>query len=229
MTAQGWPENGELQQALLEAGYSIDAGELEHGIYGLTTKAAVQAFQQAHQLRQDGLAGPETWRALTSGGADSRYTVAGWRCEPSSARPGLVDVLRVAVGEIGVHEEPDGSNAGPRVELYTAPQRGIPWCAAFVSWCYRASEPPAPFGRIFSAVGILDWGRAHGRLVEAGAALQPGDVWIIARADGHGHTGLVAADLGGGQLATIEGNARNAVRGLVRARAALTGFVRPIA
>ena len=86
-----------------------------------------------------------------------------------------------------------------------------------------------PFGRpLGSALKVRDWGQANGRLVAAGDPVLPGDVGCILRAGGHGHVVLVACDLGGGQIATVEGNAGNACRGLLRAREAFAAIVRPI-
>jgi hypothetical protein len=168
------------------------------------------------------------WALLHPNGTQSRYTAPGWRCAPSEARAEVRRILEVAVGEIGVVERPDASNRGPRVDVYTAPELGIPWCAAFVSWCYAHAEKGSPFGRLLSALRFRDWGAAHGRTLGASALPQPGDVFVIPRGDLHGHVGLVAGLAPDGRMLTIEGNAGNAVRGLVRARAAVTAVVRPM-
>lgn len=47
-------------------------------------------------------------------------------------------VIRVATQEVGVEEDPIGSNTGPRVRDFQAatslPGTGWPWCGAFVQW-----------------------------------------------------------------------------------------------
>lgn len=51
----------QLQQALKEKGFN--PGTID-GVFGLGTKAAVRAFQQANKLEADGLVGKQTWNAL---------------------------------------------------------------------------------------------------------------------------------------------------------------------
>lgn len=222
--AINYPTNGDLQQALVEAGYSISHDELDSEIYGVTTRRAVEDYQRRTGLSIDGVAGPQTWAALKRG-AGSVFVAPGWRSDERNARASVVEVVRVAVGEIGQHEDPPGSNRGARIDVYARGHLGTPWCAWFASWCYRVAG--APFGTIGSAWGLYEWAKAHGRLVTA--PLQPGDVAIIRRAGGHGHVGIVVADLGGGKIATVEGNSANAVRGRVRAVGDFTDYARPVA
>ncbi len=51
----------ELQTLLTAAGFS--PGPID-GIFGPRTRAAVLAFQKSKNITQDGIVGPETWRAL---------------------------------------------------------------------------------------------------------------------------------------------------------------------
>jgi peptidoglycan hydrolase-like protein with peptidoglycan-binding domain len=51
----------QLQQALKDQGFN--PGSID-GVFGLGTKAAVRAFQQANKLEADGLVGQQTWNAL---------------------------------------------------------------------------------------------------------------------------------------------------------------------
>jgi len=231
---------GSIQQALVEAGENVSADELASGVFGPSTELAVRDFQarhvdaNGHALGEDGIVGPGTMWALlhpNGGGPGARFTAPGWRCEPSEAREAVRRVLEVAVGELvlGVTEQPDGSNRGPRVDVYTAPDLGIPWCAAFVSYCFaRGVDAGSPFGRILSALKMRDWAAANSRLLGIAALPQPGDVFIILRGDLHGHVGLIVGNTPDGRMLTIEGNAGNAVRGLIRARASVTAIARPI-
>lgn len=233
--AQGDPI-GNLHQALLEAGYAIEPAEAAASRFGSSTLAALRDFQarhtgpDGHALEDDGIAGPATLWALEHPGGGERLIVPGWRCAPSEARPALVAVLSLAVGELGasVRESPPGSNRGPRVDLYTAPELAIPWCAAFVSYCYRACEGGSPFGRRLSAMSLYVWGENRGRVIGDEEPLEPGDLFVTLRGNGHGHTGIVASILDGDRFCTVEGNAGNAVRGLIRKRSGVTAIVRPV-
>lgn len=227
---------GTIHQALVEAGEPVAADELAAGLFGESTLAAVRDFQarhvgqDGHALAEDGIVGPGTlWALLHPNGGANRYTAPGWRCSPSECRSAVRRIVEVAAGEIGVTEQPDGSNRGARVDVYTTPDLGIPWCAAFVSWVFlRGAEDGSPFGRVLSALKMRDWAAANGRLLGDAALPQAGDVFVVLRGDLHGHVGLVIGTATEGRMLTIEGNAGNAVRGLIRARSSVTAIVRPI-
>jgi hypothetical protein len=79
----------ELQALLVRAGHAVKVD----GDYGTATKDAVKAFQQAAGITVDGVAGPETVRAL-----------AAWRVAPEE-RPGeerVTDVREVRDAAKGV-------------------------------------------------------------------------------------------------------------------------------
>jgi CHAP domain-containing protein len=141
--------------------------------------------------------------------------------------PGL-RALAVATGELGVAEEPPGSNDGARIASYRSAvagsYAGAPWCAYFVSWAAReAGMPLGDAGEGFGAVEqIADWAARTGRLVPAGSAPSPGDLILF----GGRHVGIVESVSPDGSLTTIEGNEGNAVRRVERAAGEATGFVR---
>lgn len=160
----------------------------------------------------------------------------GWRCAPSEARPQLVQVLKDAVACIGMREEPLGSNTGPQVSVWLEKAHadpGDPWCASFATALYQRIDP-APIPRLASAYKIHQFALERGLFVPAGAALLPGDLCGLFRPseDGQpsyrGHVGMVVADLGDGQIATVEGNVHSYVRGLVHPRSAWQWFARPL-
>jgi N-acetylmuramoyl-L-alanine amidase len=59
----------DIQRRLLELGAVLDPAELD-GRFGASTDRAIRAFQDARNLRVDGLVGPDTWGQLVE---------AGWR------------------------------------------------------------------------------------------------------------------------------------------------------
>lgn len=231
---------GRVQQALLEAGYDVPNDERIAVHFGSGTYDAVRAFQVSHlgpsgvPLTEDGIVGDQTWWALQHPGGHTNYTVPGWRYDLSIVRAEVRPALETAVGEIGTCEQPDGSNDGPRIRLYTAPDFiGSPWCALFASWCFAKLDGGSPFGRIAATWAIYDWAVAKGRIVGAADTPQPGDIFLILRGSRNdpgrrGHTMIVCTDLGGGLFATIEGNASNAVRGCVRQKLSVSAVVRPV-
>lgn len=77
--------------------------------------------------------------------------------------------LRAAIGELGVTEDPPGSNSGPRVREYQAATSlggtGWPWCMAFVCWCYKQAGHPLPYPT--ASVGLfLNWAAKVGDVVK---------------------------------------------------------------
>lgn len=228
---------GALQQILLEGGFSIDTVELSSGVFGNTTEAAVKSFQatscdsRGEKLTEDGIVGPKTLWALTNPNKCStgKFISPGWYCVPSECRPEVRQILTAAIGQIGTHEEPEGSNGGPMIDKFGA--RGQPWCAYFVSWCYRQRSESSPLGTQGSTYKIYQWGLATKRILGHATIPLPGDIFLIMRDNFRGHAGLIGSSrMEDGQVvcSTIEGNSSNAVRGLLRSRKSFSAVVRPI-
>ena len=122
--------------------------------------------------------------------------------------------LAAAQAEVGVAEQPPGSNDGPRIAEYRATTAGSgvgPWCAYFTSWA--AAQGGAPLGEAgqgFGSVSALyDWAQRTGRAIPAGngVAPSPGDLIVW----GGRHIGIVESVDAAGSIHTIEGNSSNAV------------------
>lgn len=184
------------------------------GIFGQKTKSAVKLFQSLHRdkfgapLVADGKVGALTWEALF-----------GPNTVPQSDTPEstcLKEVIKVALSQVGVMEDPVGSNTGRMVNQYLA-STGTPpgnyWCAAFVYWCFReASSHVGQTNPLVKTAGCLDhWNRTTGKKILAADALnkpsliQSGSIFIVDHGGGRGHTGIVQK-VEGGFLTTIEGN-----------------------
>ena len=141
----------------------------------------------------------------------------------STGNAGLA-ALQVAESQVGVTEQPPGSNDGPQIAEYrTATQgayAGAPCCAYFVSWC--ASQAGAPIGDHGQGLGsvseITDWARSTGRLTQTPA---PGELILF----GTEHVGIVKSVNADGSLTTVEGNASNGVREETRWPSEATGYV----
>jgi hypothetical protein len=207
-----------IQQRLVERG----CGPLEPtGVFDARTRAAVRLFQARFPDRSgaplvvDGPVGSSfTWESLFGEGSVPTARTA--------ADALLAAMLEAAAREIGIMEEPRGSNRGPRVDEYLRaagldPAAGsFPWCAAFVFWC--AEQAAQGLGRgnpVVRTAGVLaHWQKAGQagvrRIVSADAtadpaSVQPGMIFIMDFGGGAGHTGLVE-QVDGGRLVTIEGN-----------------------
>lgn len=227
----------ELHQALIEQG--LDCGpDPDHvpPIFGTSTAAAVRLFQASHVgsdgqcLVVDGIVGVGTWWALRHpSGASQGPTGLSLPDMPFQApsNPVAAVALASAWEELShrVHEIPDGSNRGERIDLYTGlegalpSRKGPPWCAYFVSWNFSKTPHGSPFGCIGSAQGIARSCIKHlpGSVLESPTAngredrVRPGDIGIIADGDDHGHAFHIAS-VQGSTIWTVEGNSGNAVR-----------------
>lgn len=126
----------------------------------------------------------------------------------------LSKVLEIARGELGVTENPPGSNRVKYWDDYDPKMQGQPWCVAFLWWVYqKAGERMAFFGggKTASCGMLLRWYMEQG-LMYSVESVQVGDIVIL---NFHGtqdteHCGLVTcvydSDDGISFVDTIEGN-----------------------
>lgn len=189
------------------------------GVFDARTTAAVKLFQarfpdaNGTPLKVDGIVGPVTWAALFPDAAPT---------PPRPVPPLLAAALDAARGQVGVMEDPPGSNRGARVDEYLRavgldPAAGsYAWCAAFVYWCF--SQGAAAVGRVNplprTAGALALWrgaGAAGARQISPAAAqatpslVRPGQIFVLSTGGGFGHVGLVES-VAAGVLTTIEGN-----------------------
>lgn len=191
------------------------------GVFDRATQEAVRLLQarsvdgQGQSLKIDGIVGPLTWAALFGA-----HRVPSIVTTPVSAL--IRATLSVAASQVGVMEDPAGSNRGPRVDEYLKsagidPSAGsYAWCAAFVYWSF--SQAAFRLGAANPAIrtaGVLDhWRKAGqagvtrllaGDILDDLSLLKPGLVFVINTGGGRGHMGLVE-DFRDDRLVTIEGN-----------------------
>ena len=122
--------------------------------------------------------------------------------------------LAAAQSQVGVSEQPPGSNDGPQIAEYRTATAGSgvgPWCAYFTSWAAaQAGVPLGEAGQGFGSVSALyGWAQRTGRATPAGPGVQPnpGDLIVW----GGEHVGIVESVDPDGSIHTIEGNSSNAV------------------
>lgn len=123
-------------------------------------------------------------------------------------------MLRIALAELARGaREIGGNNMGPWVRKYTGGREGArwPWCAAFVTWCYRRActelELQPALAERFSSSRLYREAEARGLLTTTPA---PGCIFLVRGGPtGFRHTGIVRA-VGAGYVRTVEGNARAA-------------------
>jgi hypothetical protein len=185
------------------------------GDFGQSTQSAVRLFQsqtrdaQGIPLIVDGKLGPISWAALFKAGVITPPPVR-------QSHPLVSKVLEIAATQVGVLEDPPGSNRGAQVEKFLASagcQPGDPWCASFVYWCFNeAAKSLNVTNPLIKTGGCLDhWTRTKGMKISRLNAtnnvslIKPGFIFIMDHGSGKGHTGIVtnAAD---GYIQTIEGN-----------------------
>jgi hypothetical protein len=204
-----------IQQRLQELGIA-EFGD--SGVFGPKTEQAVKLFQarstdqEGNALLTDGKVGSITWAALFGKDQVPHNT-------PAAAR-GADVLLEVVRREIGVLEDPPGSNWGPRVQEYLA-SVGLnfpaPWCAAFLYWCFQ--EAAQQLGRrnpvVKTGSVMAHWRNTPGKkiaqkdAVNNPALVRPGHIFIMDFGGGKGHTGLVES-VEGGFLQVAEGNTNEA-------------------
>lgn len=137
-----------------------------------------------------------------------------------------------ARSQIGVHEDPWGSNRGPiqriiprgGVDYYQEHDfltgHGYPWCVDLGLTAWAVAGRPLPY-KTAGAYDMLRWARANG-WVRPSKDCVPGDlmVWHI----GAGHLSILETQLGD-RVTTIDGNHNNQVSRVTRSRSLLAGAI----
>jgi len=125
-------------------------------------------------------------------------------------------VLDIARSQVGVMEEPSGSNSGPEVNKYhdaVGIPHGDPWSIAFIYWCFSLAcadfKMPNP---LYKAGRVIDvWNNTDAKKILAAdvktntSLILPGQIFIISAGGIFGHAGLIDK-VDGDILTTIEGN-----------------------
>jgi hypothetical protein len=147
---------------------------------------------------------------------------------PLPATSGGAGLLAAAQREVGVAEQPPGSNDSPRIAAYRRATAGSgvgPWCAYFTSWAAReAGMPLGNNGQGFGSVDALyGWAQSAGRAVTNGPGVvpRPGDLIVWDE-----HIGIVEGVQPDGSIATIEGNSSDRVSRRVHPASSALGYVR---
>jgi len=148
--------------------------------------------------------------AALGGTAPAAAFGAAAQTAPTGAGQAMVNAVR---GEVGVREQPPGSNDSPRIAHYRQSTAGSgvgPWCAYFASWAARqAGVPLGEHGQGFGRVDdVYAWAQRSGKAIPNGAGLrpQPGDLIVWDE-----HIGVVESVDPNGSIHTIEGNSSDQV------------------
>jgi hypothetical protein len=193
---------------------------LVDGDFGEGTQNAVFHFQARNStpdgkpLHITGEIDATTWAALFGPGAV--FASADFDRD-APMRQLVVDI---AASQIGVVEQPHGSNRGPEVDVYIRsagldPAAGnFPWCVCFLYWVFNQAakikgvENPLPKTAGVIALWTLAR-RTDAQIVHksevSGQMVKPGMIFALDLGGGKGHAGLVI-DVSGDHIITIEGN-----------------------
>jgi hypothetical protein len=140
----------------------------------------------------------------------SAASLTGTPAPASTAGQAIVNLVR---NEIGVAEQPPGSNDSPRIAQFRQATAGSgvgPWCAYFTSWAAReAGVPLGDNGQGFGRVDdVYAWAQKAGKAIPNGEGVtpQPGDLIVWDE-----HIGVVESVGADGTVNTIEGNSSDKV------------------
>jgi hypothetical protein len=165
---------------------------------------APQAVQTAPAATQSFAS---TMQGATATAAMTPLTTA----QPTAGTSAGQAILNAIRPEVGVAEQPPGSNDSPRIAQYRQATAGSgvgPWCAYFVSWAARqAGVPLGDSGQGFGRVDdVYAWAQQTGKALPAGSTPAPGDLIVWDE-----HIGVVESVDPDGTIHTIEGNSSDKV------------------
>lgn len=116
------------------------------------------------------------------------------------------ELINIAKNEVGVKENPANSNNVKYNTWYygkSVSGAAYPWCAAFVSWCFKSAQGLCP--KTASCLTMLQWFEGKGQIV---TDPRPGDIVFFhysTNARRTNHVGIVIG-VEGKIIRTVEGN-----------------------
>ena len=188
-----------------------------------------------------GAAGGQTASSYVPSGIGGTLPVGVGAVAPTASAgsgPRGQQIAAIATAELGVAEQPPGSNDAPRIADYRTATAGAaagqPWCAYFTSWV--AAQAGVPVGADGQGIGyvptVKQWAEQTGRYIPAGTGSpQVGDLVVFDRG-GDGvldHIGVVTGASPDGSIQTVEGNSSNAVSARSYGPGGYAGLVRLVA
>lgn len=121
---------------------------------------------------------------------------------PAADRPKAAAAVRISLTQLGITENPVGSNcvAGNKYRNGTSPGCQA-WCAFYLTWVWQQAGVNVP--TIGSTSGVQQWGSSRGlyHSTRSGYAPRPGDAVLF----GPAHVGMVSS-VEGGKIRIISGN-----------------------
>lgn len=121
-------------------------------------------------------------------------------------------LISLAKAEVGVEEQPLGSNRGPRIDVYerVTGTVGLSWCVAFQQWLLAQEGYGTIANDTAGVYAMTDWAHARGWLH---ALPRAGDIVLFQdwRRPNGGHAGLVTKVFAH-SFESAEGNSANGVR-----------------
>lgn len=193
----------EMQAALHSLDFYRDAVD---GIAGAKTRAGVRAFQKAMGLVVDGIAGPQTWAALSKMLLVAKKPPIGIVERPSPP-PWYEELLR----RKGLHETRDRSKlmAWLRSDGKTLGDPAkLPWCGDAIQTCLTLTLPDEP--QPANPYLARDW-------LKLGIPLETPSLgcilvfWRGSKTGTSGHVGLYAGEDAQGYLHVLGGNQSDAI------------------
>ena len=134
------PAVSTLQQHLVSAGASIAVD----GIFGSQTRRALVAFQRAAGLAPDGVAGPQTWSSLKSGGATIAATPgqggAGGKAGPTGGSQAALIAAKISQIKAQILKMRQGRSATAPAQEPAADAAPAPHAHAHDAWGYDDPE-----------------------------------------------------------------------------------------
>jgi hypothetical protein len=179
-----------------------------------TAIARIQSLQSLLQPQPAQQAAPTTMASFSSqlqGAGGATLAAVPTAATSQTGTPAGQAILNAIRPEVGVAEQPPGSNDSPRIAQYRQATAGSgvgPWCAYFVSWASRqAGVPLGDSGQGFGRVDdVFAWAQKTGKALPAGSTPSAGDLIVWDE-----HIGVVESVDADGTIHTIEGNSSDKV------------------